>query len=36
MIMTHGSIANVVPEIGTALSFESGKSWSQILHSPLT
>ncbi len=29
MIMTHGSIANVVPGIGTALGFESGKSGSE-------
>jgi len=32
MIMTHGRIANVVPEIGSALDFESGKSWSKTLN----
>jgi hypothetical protein len=36
MIMTHGGIANVVPEIGTALSFESGKSWSEVVDRPQT
>jgi hypothetical protein len=29
MIMTHGRIANVVPEIVSALVFESGESWSE-------
>jgi hypothetical protein len=29
MIMTHGRSADIVPEIGTALGFESGKSWSE-------
>jgi hypothetical protein len=32
--MTHGSIANVVSENGTALSFESGESWSEVLKQP--
>ncbi len=32
MIMTHGRIANVVPEIGPELDFESGKSWSEPLN----
>jgi hypothetical protein len=32
MIMTHGGIANVVPEITSALDFESGKSWSEPLN----
>jgi hypothetical protein len=34
MIMTHGSIANIVPENETALSFESGESWSEVLKQP--
>jgi hypothetical protein len=34
MIMTHGSIANVVPEKGTELGLESGKSWSEVLRLP--
>jgi hypothetical protein len=29
MIMTHGRIANVMPEIVSALVFESGESWSE-------
>jgi hypothetical protein len=28
-IMTHGSITNIVPNVGIALGFESGKSWSE-------
>jgi hypothetical protein len=36
MIMTHGRIANVVPGIGPALSFESGESWSEEIHQPQT
>jgi hypothetical protein len=27
MIMTHGRIADVMPEIVSALVFESGESW---------
>jgi hypothetical protein len=34
MIMTHGSIADVVSEKGTELGLESGKSWSEVLRLP--
>lgn len=34
MIMTHGSIDNVVSGNGTALNFESGESWSEVLLGP--
>jgi hypothetical protein len=34
MIMTHGSIANIVPDSGTPLNFESGESWSEVAKQP--
>jgi hypothetical protein len=35
LIMTHGSIADVVPENGTPLNFENGESWSEVAKQPL-